>query len=576
MGKTTSLWLIALLLVADLCCGQASFSAVSDASKIVEGNYFEVFFTIENGRGSSFEPPEFENFEVLSGPNTTLENSIINGRSSIKQSYSYILKPKGIGKWRIGAASVSINGKRMVSAPLFIEVVKGTKADQGKDDIFVRAELNAEEGFIGQQLILDYCLYTASRIEFNNYIEENEYPGFYSQEIRRYDSRTTQEVISGRQYSRKVLKRIVLFPQQTGQLVIPPSDVQLKIVINGRSLFSMGKYRSLNLETDSVPVVILELPPGAPESFSGGVGQYQVSASLNRTTLTTDDALKVKMVISGNGDIKRVRPPSLNLPEEFEVYDPSIINEGSFERKGGIVGQKEIEFLTVPTTPGNFVFRPAFSYYDPDSAKYVTLRMDRYDLEIRPGSNRGAATIMPETEEGDESERKELRPIKTRLSLVHRDQQFLGSPLFWILLALPFAGLLGVWGYRQLMVQRSQIDPALVRHKRARKAALKRLDAANQLMQKQESRNFYNEISKAMLGYVSDKLKIPRSELTKENVRDKLSALNVKDKGISAFMKIIQTTEMAIFAGKDNAESMNETYEDAIDVLAKIDSDIKE
>ena len=576
MGKTNTLSLVCFLLCTSIVRGQVTFSAVSDATKIVEGNYFEVFFTVENGRGTSFEPPEFRDFEVLSGPNTTLENSIINGRSSIKQSYSYILKPKGVGRWRIGSAAVSINGQRMVSEPLFIDVVRGAKGGKGADEIFIRAELDAEEGFIGQQLILDYCLYTASRIEFNNYIEENEYPGFYSQEIRRYDNRITQEVINGRQYSRKVLKRIVLFPQQTGQLVIPPSDVQLKIVINGRSIFSMGKYRSLNLKTDSIEVDIFDLPPGAPASFSGAVGEFQVSTTLNRTTITTDDALKVKMVISGNGDIKRVRPPALNLPEEFEIYDPSIINEGSFERKGGILGQKEIEYLAVPRSPGKFEFRPTFSYYDPDSAKYVTLNTERYDIVIRPGTNRGGAAIIPDGEGEAGKEIRELRSIKLDSSLTARDRQFLGSTLFWVFFALPFAGLLGVWSYRQVTLRRSKVDPALLRHKRARKAALKRLDTANQLMQKQESRNFYDEISKAMLGYVSDKLKIPRSELTKENVRDKLAALEVKDKGIAGFMKIIQTSEMAIFAGKDNAASMKDTYQGAVDVLSEIDSDIKE
>ena len=229
-----------------------------------------------------------------------------------------------------------------------------------------------------------------------------------------------------------------------------------------------------------------------------------------------------------------------------------------------------IEYLALPKEPGVYEIRPAFSYFNPDSARYVTFNSTLFRVQVAQGSARPRSSIS--TPETAETTPREIRYIKMETTIHPADQRFFGSPFFWTLTALPFFFLAGAVGYKRYLVQKAGIDPLLLRTKRARKVALKRLKTAEAHLKAQESRAFYDEISKAMLGYVCDKLQIPRSELTKDNVKSKLQTLRVSGELTEDFMQIIRHTEMALFAGMDNAASMEETYQKTLGVLTNIDA----
>ncbi len=559
--------------------GQGTFSVFVGAKKVTTNSYFDVTFTLEGGDGRNFKAPAFNDFKVLSGPSRSMSTTILNGRISRKLSFSYTLQSDRPGKFIIGRASINSEGEVLYTNPVSIEVVKGRSQKSVSEDqqVFVVAVPNTDEVFVGQQLVVDYKLFTTVNVESYNIVKESEYVGFFPTEIRRYDVRTIRQVSNGVTYATKTLKRVALFPQQAGVLTIDPLQVQLGVAMSDPNrpggFFSRRQIKRYNLRTDTLRINVNLLPESPPRSFSGAVGDFEVASSINRNTLTTDDAISIKMTIRGNGDIKRVQPPKLDFPVDFEVYDPKVINETTSEVNGFLVSEKQIEYLAVPKATGAISIKPAFTYFSLDSNKYVTIGKNVFSLNIRPGSNNKLPEINT-LEAEDENIPKELRPLRAVTRLRQPGPVFLGGQLFWVLVVIPFLYLVVVWGYRKWTMQRAGLAPEVIKRRKAKKVAQTRLKLAQQLMKDQKSRSFYDEISKAMLGYVSDKLKIPNSAMTKQNVQDQLQRLNVDVKNIETFVDIIQSTEMALFAGKDSSEQMEEVYRKTTDVITDIEQSL--
>ncbi len=551
---------------------QVSFEAYTNARQIALNSYFEVTFTLRNAEGDNFTPPSFDNFTVLAGPSRAMSTTIINGAVSKELSFSYTLRPKRMGKFNIGSASMKVNGKTLRTQPLTIEVAEGKKLSRNNpaNRIFIEAQLNTKDAFLGQQITLDYKLYTAADIDSYSILQESDYQGFYAQDLRRFDEPPMREVIKGVQYVTKILKRVALFPQQAGTLTISPMELELAVLVGDsqEDIFSLNRdVQRLLISTQSVQVQVRPLPSNAPLSFTGAVGQYAAGFTLAHTDVSTDDVLSLRLSISGNGDIKRVQAPLLNLPDSFDVYDPKILGEETFESLNGeIVSEKEIEYLIQPKAPGTYRLQPTFTYFDPVKKAYVTLNEGIFDVVIRQGSQRRSTATEPlATAEED------IRYIKTDTKLQRINYQFFKSSTFWTLTALPFLFFVGVIFVKRRQMQQLNVDHLQLRIKRARQEALQRLKLAEQHLKANESRAFFDEISKALLGYVCDKLQIPGSALTKENVREKLHSLSVETSLIEDFMQIIQTCEVALYSGKDNPAAMNDIYQRAVSNLSKME-----
>ena len=552
------------------------FDASTDAKQVVLNNYFEVTFTLKNANGTDFTPPSFEDFTVLAGPSTSSSMQIINGAVSREMAYSFTLQPKKVGKFTIGSASIRANGKKITSNPLNIEVVKGRTGRPGQEaseNVFVRLEANKTEAFIGEQLLLDYKLYTAVSIDGYDIQEEPEYRGFYAQEMKRFDSSPVREVVNGKQYTTKILRRIALFPQQAGKLSIKPARLQLALVEeNDRTGFFFNRsIRPAFFTTNSLEINVKTLPADGPENFSGAVGEYDFQSAVDRNQVSTDDALSVNMLITGNGDVKRVQPPALLLSDSFEVYAPKVIEEQLSESQGEITGKKVIEYLVLPKYPGEYSISPSFSYFNTQENKYVSITSGPFRVRVLQGTDRHITRGASATEN---IPAKEIRFIKTQTALEWHEKPFVLSTAFWGLTAFPVVAFLGIFFFRKIQERKSNVDFTSLKSKLARKEAQKRLSAAHQFYQSGNSRAFYDEISKASLGYICDKLNIPLSQLTKDNVREQLESLTVSPSLAGDFVGIIQTCEMALFAGMDNAGSMQTTYEKAIAVISGIETEI--
>ena len=569
-----------------LCCAmsplaraqvQVTFEAFADARQVLQNESFELKFVLSNAEPSDFKPPSFEGAKVVGGPYYGVSTSIINGRMSKETSYIYTLRPLRTGTLTIGSASVKADGRLIYSAPVTLEVVASAAKAEAGQQIFFQAEPSAAQAWVGQQILLDYRLYTTVNYDSPTVLEESSYQGFYAEDIRRFDSRPVREVVNGVQYVAKPLRRVALFPQQAGQLTVSPMNIVVGVVkeerSRPRSFFYSPDVERTPLSTSPVTIEVLPLPAGAPAAFSGAVGRFSLTPFLSRNTVTTDDVLSLRLAISGEGDIKRVQAPELEVPlDAFELYEPTVAEEEIFEMNGRLRGRKTFEYLLLPKAAGSFQLRPAFAYFDPDSARYITLEAGLYDIAVRPGSKGGA---RPAIEPALAETASDIAALKTDRMLYRQREPLLGSGWFWVLFSFPILLLGAAILYKRQQQRQQDVDPLLARTRAARRLAQAHLAQAETFLQAADSRAFYDEVSRALLGYASDKLRIPRSELAKTHLRHQLLAQNVALELTEEFLRLIETCELALFAGKTAAADMQQTYQQAVQAIEQIEERLK-
>jgi hypothetical protein len=565
--------------------GQVQFVAKTDAKEVALGDVFEVKFVLENGQGSRFTPPSFADFSVAGGPNRMNSMTMVNGVSSSSETISYVLQGKKEGKYSIGSASITVKGQIYTTTPIVIDIVKGKRTTGGniaanaKDAVFIRAEASSYEARIGQQVILDYKLYTRVDLNGMNLLHEPSYDGFYYLEVNDYPHGENRVTISGKAYLTRILRRVALFPQREGEVVVEPMTVQVGIVTNRTSdpfedpFFGGIRSQNHTIQSNSVNIQVKPLPNNAPVSFSGGVGEFRVQTSISKAEATTDDVISIKMQIIGNGDAKRWQAPKLPPIEGLEFYEPKVLKEESIESQGEWQATKEIEYLIVPKRAGTYTLKPEFSYFDTEGGQFKTIGSNTYNLTISQGKN-PTATISAD-------KIQDINAIKTKTIFTNQISMFYGSTAFWGFLILPFLFIGGVVGYKQILIQRSKIDTKVLKSQNASKVAERRLKVAFDFMQKGNHRLFYDEVSKAMFTYVSDKMGIPMSEFSKSSVEEKLKSLTVSDLHTQNFIKILNNCEMALFAGQytteptgQNESNMQTLYQNALAVITDIENDL--
>lgn len=568
--------LFSLLMSAILAVGQndVSFEASTDARQVVLDGYFEVTFTLKSANGTQFAPPSFKDFSVLAGPNTSSSMQIINGQVTREMSYGFTLQPQKLGNFTIGSASIKANGKTLRSNPITIEVVKGAaKSKSGAgEQFFIRVIPNKKTAYVGEQVMLDFKLYTRVAIEGYEVPEDPNYDGFYAVELRKFSSNTVQEVLNGQQYVTKVLRRIALFPQQTGKLKVEPFKVQLAVVEDegGRSgFFFQRNVKPAYFTTDAIEIDVKPLPKIELEGFCGAVGSYELQAGIDRRSATTDDAITLTLVLTGNGDIKRVQPPALVLSDSFEVYEPKTVGERTEEIRGEVVSEKTFEYLILPKYPGVYSIKPSFSYFNSETDQYAGFPVGPFTLSVKMGTGKPNA-LSSKGKEG----LHDILTIRSSTKLDKPGSTFITSWLFYLLTLVPVLGFAVLLIHQKKKRKLSNIDPTILKVKSAGHEAQKRLATAHDRLKLGNSRAFYDEISKAYIGYVCDKTGLPLSQLTIDNVRDKLGTLEISPSLVDNFVKIIQTCETALYAGMDNATSMNSTYENAIVIITSIEEEL--
>ncbi len=562
-----------LILTVSIAAQQAVFTASADAKQVIQNGYLDVTFTLENVEGTRFTPPPFTNFKVVSGPSQSSQMTIVNGEMSRKISYGYSLIATKLGKTTIGAASIRAGNKVLKTKPISIEVLKGKPVAKSADgtvakEIYVQLELSDSTVYIGQQITAKYMLYTQKDVSSADFRSEPNYEGFYAKRVRNLNDRAERVIIDGVQYTKKALRTMAIFPQQTGSFTFEPAYINLGLPVkNGRrnSFFFSTRTKPFLTNTEAVKIKVLNTPPNAPASFSGAIGKYTMTASLDKTSITTDEALTMKIHIRGVGDGKFVEAPLQTNPA-FDIYDPNVIQDESTERGDQIRVDKVFEYLMVPNKQGAFYVKPEFTYFDIDSNDYMTLYALNKRVNVTQGTGSRAALNI------DKDNLGELMPIISSTTLGTGKSWFFGSPIHLTLVGLPFFSLLGLVVYKRRLLKDAAIDPSLKRQSAARQLAMRRLETAAQAKQNGEQRLFYEEINNGIYGYISDKFMVAPADLNQAHIEEVLRKENLANDQISMFQDVIKTCQQALYAST-RAEDMSTVYDQAVQLIAGMEGE---
>lgn len=550
------------------------FFANASAKEVMEGTTFSVEFVMNDIRGSDFRPPIFNNFDVISGPNTTSSYQNLNGKVSQQVKYGFILRPLKPGRYTIGAATCMYNGQKLSTLPFEVTVKERTEEALKElglptdTDIFVRMELSKDTAYMGEKVELHYKLYTRKDVRSYDLQSEPEFAGFFIQNKPMRNRSTTQQEIDGVPYTVQILETKLLYPQQNGVFNFEPAKVQLGLPDPNRNMnsFFRSSLISYPTQTNEAKIVVVNLPDNAPASFTGAVGTFSLQAKVDKSEVSTDDAISLTMTVRGNGDPKYILAPSLDHLDGFDVYDPSTTYEDTHERFGDIETIKTFEYLIVPLEAGNRNLVPEFTYFDVDKNDYVTLKAGPFNIQVIQGKNTKGFRLSDQNTES--------RSL-SGLMAVNNIQQNKRSPFLGIT-HLSFLGLfLGGLGWilfkKRKMDIEAGIDPSIKKRQKAKSVATKRLSAAKSAMEENNHRRFYDEIMKALLGFIADKLNVPPSEISKANVESRLNLKTVPDITIQSVSALLSQCELAVFAGKKDG-NMQEVYEEAARLIESLNS----
>ena len=598
-------WLVMLALQLSYAVAFAQTLSVNAPSRVSTGENFRLSYTVNTQNASDFHVGDVpDELEVITGPYTSQQSSyqMVNGHTSSSSSitYTFIICANKPGTYTIPPASVHAGGKTVTSAAAKITVV-GAAANSGGaprmhddndnqntmrsagskvsgNDLFIKVSANKSRVHEQEPVLLTYKVYTLVDL----YQLEGDMPdltGFHTQEIPLPQQKSYHvENVNGRPYRCVTWSQYVMYPQMTGKLEIPSITFNGTVVQQNRNVdpfeafFNGGSGYVEVKRSIKAPGLTIQVDPlpTRPANFSGGVGKFNITAQINKSEVKANDPITLRVIVSGAGNLKLIKQPVVDFPKDFDKYDPKITDKTKLTHNG-VEGSMVYDFLAVPRNQGKYTI-PAiqFVYYDTGANAYKTLKTQPFELEVEKGSGSGASADFT-----SELQNQDIHPIKTGKSRVQDVQGFFfGSMLYWLVLIV----LLAVFIALLIIFRKRAIDRANItkmRGKNANKVATKRLKKAHQLMAQGKQSEFYDEVLKALWGYVGDKLNMPVEQLSSDNISDQLTAAKVDADTVSQFTGAIEECEFERYAPGDAAGNMNKTYDSAINAIMKIEEAMK-
>lgn len=579
------------------------------ADVVVSGDQVRLVFTVNSQDIKDFRAPSIKGFDVLMGPSRSQQSSIqiINGKrtSNSSTAFTYILLAGSPGTYTIPAASVEVNGEKVFSNAISIKVLpqdqtSGNSGNNGggsasssrsqaagsrisANDLFITATASKTTVHEQEAILLTYKVYTVVNLR-QLYGKMPDLKGFHTQEVGLPQQKTfTLEHYKGRNYNTTVWSQYVLFPQQTGKLEIP--SITFDGVVAQQTVsddpfdafFNGGGYVEVKKKITTPKVVINVQPlPAKPAGFSGAVGEFKLASSINATDVKTNDAVTIKLTLSGTGNMKLIGTPEVKFPQDFEIYDPKVTDDYKLTNSG-LTGTKTFEYLAIPRHAGNFSI-PAveFTYFDLKSNSYKTLKTEAYNLKVAKGQGNADQVISDFTnKESVKMLGKDIRFIKLGdSSLRPKGDFFFGTVGYYLCYLIPLL-LFVVFAviYRQKALENANV--AKVKTKKANKVATRRMKLAGKLLAENKKNEFYDEVLKALWGYISDKLSIPVSQLSKDNIEAELTNYGVQEALIAEFIGVLNECEYARYAPGNENEAMDKVYSASVEVISKMENSIK-
>lgn len=614
MMKTKLILLILLFFAITDGILSQEFSATISKNPVTVGERFQVTFSL-NAEGANFKAPDFKGFSVLSGPSQSQNIQIINGAMSRTLSFSFILSADKTGDFTIQPATVTSDGRQVSSNTILVKVLPETEAQKQrrqqeqdqerslgeqalqilKDNIFVRLSVSKRDVYQGEQITATYKLFIHPELNIAQ-INPSKIPtfnGFWTQELNIDKVNWEREVVNGVPFNSAVIKQVVLFPQRSGKLTIEPYEfdviARMKVQTRRRSNdpfssffddpFFGGSYRDFPYKpkSETSTINVKSLPGTAPDNFGGAVGNLSMDAWLDKTSVKAGEPITLKVKISGRGNMKLIEPLKVNFPPDFEVYDPKTIDNISVSA-GGVTGNITFEYLVIPRNPGKYKIEPVnFSYFDLSKNSFNSIKSAEFEISVEKSDKviAGNNVVSGVRKEEVQLIGKDIRFIKLSINdPVKYRKSFLFSGIFWLLLFMPFLLFIILFFWLR---KRKQLhsDILLFKNKRATKISRKRLSTAKKYMARSEQDKFYEEINRAMWGYLGDKLSMPNSELTKDKARHTLESIGVDEKLINDFLDTLDSAEFARYAPSTVGSSMDTIYKSAVKSISDLEGVLK-
>ena len=576
---------------------------------VVSGDQFRLEFTVNTQKVKDFRAPSIKGFDVLMGPSRSMQSStqVINGKVSSTSSitYTYILMASDAGTYTIPAASIEVNGEKVFSNAITIKVLPPDKAGNNSgnssslrsssssargragqisgNELFIVANASKTNVHEQEAILLTYKVYTSVNLRQLRG-DMPDMKGFHTQEIQLPNQKVFQlEHYKGRNYNATVWSQYILFPQQTGKLEVPAitfdavvaqrteSDDPFDAFFNGGGIVEVQK----KIVAPKLTINVQPLP-SKPANFSGGVGEFSISSSINSKEVRTNDAVTVKLVIKGSGNMKLISTPELRFPKDFEVYDPKVTNNFDVST-AGLTGSQTIEYLAIPRHAGDFTIPPVeFTYFDLKSNAYKILKTEAYNLKVAKGKGNADQVIADFTSKEDVKVLgQDIRFIKLGdTDLQKKGDFFFGTLSYWLWYIIPFIlFVVMIVFFRKQAAENANV--AKVKTKKANKVAVKRLKLAGKLLAENKKNEFYDEVLKALWGYISDKLSIPVSQLSKDNIEAELTKHGVVEDITKTFIGALDECEFARYAPGSESEAMDKVYSMSVDAISKMENSIK-
>ena len=581
---------------------------------VVVGERFRITYKINTRNIKDFRAPDMKSLSVLAGPSQSTSSStqIVNGKvsSSTTVSLTYTVVANEEGDLELDGATINADGNHVTSNKVTIRVLPkdNTASSQGtqsgntqrqqsssnnssevrSDDLFMLASVDKTTVYEQEALLLTFKIYAAPSVNLTSM--SNKMPdlkNFHVQEVELPQQKEFQlEHYNGRNYQTMVWSQYVLFPQHSGELEIPATPfegvIAQRVENNSGDIFDMffNSSRYIEVKKDltsrAIKINVKPLPQGKSSAFYGGVGDFNISSTISATDITANDAVTVRVILSGTGNLKLVKTPEIKFPQDFDIYDPKV--ENKYTIKGGRqTGNKVYEYLVIPRHAGQYTI-PAleFQYFDPKSASYKTVKTDEYTLNVARGQGGGESqtSVAYVNKEDLKFVGQDVRFHTTPTALKTNDGQFFGSLMFYVYLALPLVILLTL-----VVISRKRIadsaNIAKVRVKKASSVASKRLKVARKLMKAGQKNEFYDEMMRALSGYFGDKLSIPVAELSKDNIKAELKRRNISEEAVKEVIGLLDDCEFARYAPGDDTGRMDRLYEQAVRVIGQVENTIK-
>jgi hypothetical protein len=602
------LCLLSLPISAD--AQQVQFMASVDRTEIPMGQQFQVTFTLSGGslkQYSDFRAPDMNrDFLTLMGPSTSQSMQVVNSRVSTSIAWTFVLQARNTGTFTLPPASINYDGAVMKTNAIKITVTRAApqtqqQQQQGRqqggdahvelgDNLFIRAIANKTNVWLGEPITVTYKLYSRVAFQLDNPIKLPRMIGFWSEDIEAPTQLQPRvEVYNGKQYETYMMRKVLYFPTQAGKLTIEPFEIGTTVRARKRRktgddffdrFFSdpyFDSYESVKktLLTEKVNVTVKPLPDeGKPKNFTGVVGSYSMSATLDRAQLKTNETATLKVSLKGKGNIRLLDAPAPAFPSGIDHYDPTITEDVKLS-EGSMTGSKSFEYLLVPRFAGKSVIPPVeFSYFDLEKKRYVTLTSEQFALTIEEGESRRQAGSV-EQKMIDYLALDVRAPKNLPVDLARPARQGMGAAALAGMFLLPLLALVGALAWKR-RYDRIHGDTIGLKRRRATRVAEKRLGRSKQFLDKGRIDEYYLEIARALWGYVQDALGMPTSMTAYATVAEHLAARGVPADASERMLQALHAVDYARFSpSRAELAEMRELYTGSKNAIIEAEQHMK-